>query len=217
MFVCCGLSSVLWMGFWFEDKYNNPGSIHILFRQCLRARALELKCFLIPLLSCATLAVSSVWVCVGLVYANYQPTLQYQLVPYNLTHFWYCLPGDSIRSLWLEAQSLTAGPPRKLKAQSCKQLCCPSAPTATSDTNCKSRLSPVLLTNCQLEVQRGFPGGSDSKESACNEGGPGSIPGSGRSLREGNGSPLQYSCLESSMDRGTWQSTGSQSQTRLSN
>ena len=42
----------------------------------------------------------------------------------------------------------------------------------------------------------GFPGGSDSKESACNAGGLSSIPGSGRSPREGNGNPLQYSWLE---------------------
>ena len=48
------------------------------------------------------------------------------------------------------------------------------------------------------------PGGSDSKASAYNAGGPGSIPGSGRSSGEGNGNPLQYSCLENPMDRGTW-------------
>ena len=48
----------------------------------------------------------------------------------------------------------------------------------------------------------GFPGGSDGKESACNAGDPGSIPGSGRSSGEGNGYPLQYSCLENPMDRG---------------
>ena len=46
----------------------------------------------------------------------------------------------------------------------------------------------------------GFPGGSDSKVSACNAGDPGSIPESGRSPGEGNGNPLQYSCLENSMD-----------------
>ena len=44
----------------------------------------------------------------------------------------------------------------------------------------------------------GFPGGSDSQESACNAGDVGSIPGLGRSSREGNGNPLQYSCLENS-------------------
>jgi len=51
----------------------------------------------------------------------------------------------------------------------------------------------------------GFPGGSDSKESACNVGNLDSIPGLGRSPGEGNGYPFQYSCLENSMDRGAWQ------------
>ena len=51
----------------------------------------------------------------------------------------------------------------------------------------------------------GFPGGSDGKESACNAGDLGSILKSGRSPGEENGYPLQYSCLENSMDRGTWQ------------
>ena len=50
----------------------------------------------------------------------------------------------------------------------------------------------------------GFPGGSDSKASACSTGDPGLIPGLGRSPGEGNGDPLQYSCLENSMDRGAW-------------
>ena len=56
-------------------------------------------------------------------------------------------------------------------------------------------------------VEEGFdvsPGGSDSKESACSVGDPGSIPGLGRSPGEGLGNPLQYSCLEKSMDRGAW-------------
>ena len=51
------------------------------------------------------------------------------------------------------------------------------------------------------------PGGSDVKVSACNEADPGSIPGLGRSLGEGNGNPLHYSCLENPMDRGVWQAT----------
>ena len=42
----------------------------------------------------------------------------------------------------------------------------------------------------------GFPGSSDDKESACKAGDPGSIPGLGSFLGEGNGNPLQYSCLE---------------------
>ena len=49
--------------------------------------------------------------------------------------------------------------------------------------------------------------GSDSKELAFNAGDQGSIPGSGRLPGEGNGYPLQYSCLENSMDRGAWQAT----------
>ena len=54
---------------------------------------------------------------------------------------------------------------------------------------------------------KGFPSGPDGKESACNAGDPGSIPGLGRSPGEGNGNPLQYSCLEDSMDRGAWYAT----------
>ena len=53
----------------------------------------------------------------------------------------------------------------------------------------------------------GFPHGSDGKESACNGGDPGSIPRLGRSPGDGNGYPLQYSCLENFMDRGAWQAT----------
>ena len=53
----------------------------------------------------------------------------------------------------------------------------------------------------------GFPGGSDSKESACNAEDSGSILGLGRSPGEGNGNPLQYPCLENSMDRGVWWAT----------
>ena len=48
----------------------------------------------------------------------------------------------------------------------------------------------------------GFPGGSDDKESVSNSGDLGSVSGSGRYPGEGNGNPLQYSCLENSMDRG---------------
>ena len=53
----------------------------------------------------------------------------------------------------------------------------------------------------------GFPGGSDSKESACNAGDLGLIPGSGRAPGEGNGNLLQYSCLENYMNRGAWWDT----------
>ena len=60
---------------------------------------------------------------------------------------------------------------------------------------------------CLLSLSLSFPGGSDGKESACNAGDPGSIPGLGRFPGGGNGSPLQYSCLENPMDGRTWQAT----------
>ena len=50
----------------------------------------------------------------------------------------------------------------------------------------------------------GVPGGSDDKESVCNAGHPGSVPGSRRSSGKGNGYPLQYSYLKNAMDRGAW-------------
>ena len=53
----------------------------------------------------------------------------------------------------------------------------------------------------------GFPSTSDSKASAYNAGEGGSIPGLERSSGEGNGNPLQYSCLENSMDRRAWRAT----------
>ena len=63
-----------------------------------------------------------------------------------------------------------------------------------------------------MSDEEGFPGGSEVKASACNVGDLGSVPGSGRAPGEGNGNPLQYSCLENSMDRGAGQlqSMGSQ-------
>ena len=60
---------------------------------------------------------------------------------------------------------------------------------------------------CYVLFRMGFPDGSDGKESACSAGDPGLIPGSGRSPGEGNDNPLQYSCLENSMDRGAWRAT----------
>ena len=65
------------------------------------------------------------------------------------------------------------------------------------------RKSPDLFVKLQPWMT-GFPGGSDGKASACNVWDPGLILGSGRSPGEGNGNPLQYSCLENPMDRGAW-------------
>ena len=66
----------------------------------------------------------------------------------------------------------------------------------------------------------GFSGGTDGKASACNVGDLGPIPGLGRSTGEGNGNPLQYSCLENPLDGGAWWATVqvvAKSQIRLSN
>ena len=71
-------------------------------------------------------------------------------------------------------------------------------------------LIPVIIAWGKPEFPKGspstmgFPGGSGGKASACNAGDLGSIPGWGRSPAEGNGNPLQYSCLENCMDRGAW-------------
>ena len=62
----------------------------------------------------------------------------------------------------------------------------------------------VGLTLSLHRRNTGFPGGSEGKVSACNAGDLGLIPRSGRSPREGNGNPLQYSCLENATDRGAW-------------
>ena len=56
-------------------------------------------------------------------------------------------------------------------------------------------------------AKEGFPGGLDGNESTCHTGDSGSIPGLGRSSGEGTGNPLQFSCLENSMDRGVWPAT----------
>ena len=77
----------------------------------------------------------------------------------------------------------------------------------------------ILKTASWFKQDWGFPGGSDGKESACSAGDPDSIPGSGRSPGEGNGNPLQHSCLENPMDGGAWSATVhgvAKSQTRLS-
>ena len=63
---------------------------------------------------------------------------------------------------------------------------------------------PLLKWNFLLATSKGFSGSSDGKASAYNMGDLGSIPGLGSSPEEGNGTPLQYSCLENPRDRGAW-------------
>ena len=76
----------------------------------------------------------------------------------------------------------------------------PEIKLPTSTGSSKKQESSKKTSTSALD----FPGGSDSKVSAYNAGNPGSIPGSGRSPGEGNGNPLQYSCMENPMDRGAW-------------
>ena len=71
-------------------------------------------------------------------------------------------------------------------------------------------MSGIIIGTCRnksWETIGCFPGGSDGKASACNAEDAGLIPGSGRSPGEGTGNPLQYYCLENSMDRGAWWAT----------
>ena len=65
----------------------------------------------------------------------------------------------------------------------------------------------LILKRLRIPSSLGFPGGSESKESACNAADLGLIHVSGRSPGGGHGNPLWYSCLENSMDRGAWQAT----------
>ena len=75
----------------------------------------------------------------------------------------------------------------------------------------KEELSKWKTLSCLsvrlLNVVKGFLGGSSGKDYACNLGDQSLIPGSGRSPGEGNDNPLQYSCLENSMDKGAWGAT----------
>ena len=76
-----------------------------------------------------------------------------------------------------------------------------------TDKNTCFNISGEMISKWKMcnEPVQGFPSGSVGKKSTCSAGNPGSIPVSGRSLREGNGNPLQYSCLGNLTDRGAWQ------------
>ena len=89
-------------------------------------------------------------------------------------------------------------------------LCCSPHSSGKADS-CQREFTNVLSPGFQLRnLVTNYidgPHGLDGKESACNVGDLGSVLGLGRSPGEGNGSPLQYSCLENSMDRRAWQTT----------
>ena len=79
-----------------------------------------------------------------------------------------------------------------------------------ANSDCSYEIKRCLLLGRKAMTNlafQGFPCSSVGKESACNAGDPGSIPGLGRSPGEGNNNPLHYSCLENPLDRGAWQAT----------
>ena len=68
-------------------------------------------------------------------------------------------------------------------------------------------MQEATLINLQVDLFIGFSDSLVAKEFTCNAGDPDSIPGLGKSPGEGNGNPLQYSCLDNPMDRGAWRAT----------
>ena len=136
---------------------------------------------------------------------------------------WTCVCVHS--RVWLFATSRTAAFQASLSLEFSRQQYWSEFPFPTPGDLLNPRIkltSPILASGSSnlrrvinweigidvytlLYVKGGFPGGSDGEEPACNAGDLGSIPGSERSPGEGNGNPLQYSCLENPRDRGTWQ------------
>ena len=85
--------------------------------------------------------------------------------------------------------------------------------------SCCHHRGRICLSIKLTQREEGSPSSLDGKASACNAGDPGSILGLGRSPGEGNGNPLQYPCLENSMDKGAWRAVVhevAKSQTQLS-
>ena len=115
------------------------------------------------------------------------------------------LPGSSIHGIFqariLEWVAIPS--PGDLPTQESN----PGFPHCTRILHCLSHQGSPGNFKIYLKGLQGFSGGSDGKESACNAGGPVSIPGLRRSPGEWTGYPLQYSCLENSMDSGAWWAT----------
>ena len=80
-------------------------------------------------------------------------------------------------------------------------------PQVPDECSVNETMSPFIQRAFVMTYCVGFPRSSVGKEFACNAGDPGSTPGLGRSSGEGNGNPLQNSCLENLLDRGAWQAT----------
>ena len=95
----------------------------------------------------------------------------------------------------------------QLAAESLQEADKWSTLSADIEETFKTQVGFLFSGCCIVLLLLGFPGGSDGKEYACQAGDLGSVPGLGRSPGEENGNPLQYSCLENSMDRGAWWAT----------
>ena len=109
------------------------------------------------------------------------------------THFHGCIISVCV------SRSVVSNPLRPQGLQPSRLLCPWDFPGKNTGVGCHF----LLQHNFYHYINnRGFPGGSDGKASSCNVGDPGLIPGSERYLGEGNGTPLQRSCLENPMDRG---------------
>ena len=120
----------------------------------------------------------------------------------------------------LQHQACAFSSPDLFVQHSFKQLFTEKKKVDTGDREkqerCLLRLACTLVRRERIKwigfnfrwwVMRGFPGGTDGKEPACNAGDLGSIPRLARSSREGNGTSFQYSCLENPIDRGAWWAT----------
>ena len=140
------------------------------------------------------------------------------------------LPASRENNTWPPVKELVSLPLKKLKIKSLLEIysttwkqfwVTTTKPEKLAEFSCRSNLiwthlnvSLFLFFHFLVKTQRHqlpsqvkptlYTGGSNGKESACNAGDLGSIPGAGRSPGEGNVYPLQYPCLENSMDRGAW-------------
>ena len=110
---------------------------------------------------------------------------------------------DSVTSLYFSLSCIGEGNGSPLQC-SCWRIPGMGEPGGLLSMGSHSQTRLKQLSSNSSKIRMGFPCSSVGKESACSAGDLDSVPGSGRSPGEGNGNPLQYSCLESSMDRGAW-------------
>ena len=108
-----------------------------------------------------------------------------------------------LHSIWQQIWKTHPNPNPNFQPQDWKRSVFILGPKKDNAKECSNYLTTALISL----ASRDLPHSSVSKESTCNARDLGSVPGFGRSSGEGNGNPLQYSCLENPMDRGAWQAT----------